>query len=256
MERMTVTTALIDADSLIYFEMNKPTLEEAIAGIDERIVSILKETKADDFAGFLTVGRCFRYDRAETRKYKGNRKKTDRPIIFYALKEYLQQTWKFTYLTEVEADDLVCMYAKDPPMWATIVVCSPDKDVLKQLPGRHYNYRTAEWIETTPAEGLLFLWKQMLMGDPTDGIPGIPKVGEKTASLWLNDECMGDYPKIVLNKYIEKFGIHEGILKFTETFRLVYILKTEEELERETGIKLPELVLHKFETNKDSELWQ
>lgn len=256
MERMTVTTALIDADSLIYFEMNKPTLEEAIAGIDERIVSILNETKADDFAGFLTVGRCFRYDRAETRKYKGNRKKTDRPIIFYALKEYLQQTWKFTYLTEVEADDLVCMYAKDPPDWATIVVCSPDKDVLKQLPGKHYNYRTAEWIETTPAEGKLFLWKQMLMGDPTDGIPGIPKVGEKTASAWLDDEEMADYPKIVLNKYIEKFGTHEGILKFTETFRLVYILKTEEELERETGIKLPELTLHKFETNKDSELWQ
>ena len=55
----TVTTALIDADSLIYFEMNKPTLEEAIAGIDDRIVNILKETKANDFAGFLTVGRCF-----------------------------------------------------------------------------------------------------------------------------------------------------------------------------------------------------
>jgi hypothetical protein len=244
-------TALIDADSLIYFEMNKPTLEEAIAGIDDRIVTMLQETKATNFAGFLTVGKCFRYTRAETRKYKGNRKKTERPIIFYALKEYLQQTWKFTYLTEVEADDLVCMYAN-----SNTVVCSPDKDVLKQLPGKHFNYRTAEWIETTPAEGLLFLWKQMLMGDPTDGIPGIPKVGEKTADLWLKDEGMQDYPKIVLNKYIEKFGIHEGILKFTETFRLVYILKTEEDLERETGIKLPELKLHKFETNQNPELWQ
>ena len=251
MELMTVTTALIDADSLIYFEMNKPTLDEAIAGIDERIVNILKETKADDFAGFLTVGKCFRYDRAETRIYKGNRKKTDRPIIFYALKEYLQQTWRFTYLTQVEADDLVCMYSNE-----NTVACSPDKDVIKQLPGRHYNYRTSEWINTTPAQARLFLWKQMLMGDPTDGIPGIPKVGEKTASAWLDDEEMADYPKIVLNKYIEKFGIHEGILKFTETFRLVYILKTEGELERETGIKLPELKLHKFETNKASELWQ
>ena len=244
-------TALIDADSLIYFEMNKPTLEEAIAGIDDRLINMLKETKATHFAGYLTTGKCFRYSRAETRKYKGNRKKTDRPIIFYALKEYLQQTWKCTYLTEVEADDLVCMYANE-----NTVVCSPDKDVLKQLSGKHFNYRTAEWIETTPAEGLLFLWKQMLMGDPTDGIPGIPKVGEKTAALWLQDEELAAYPKIVLNKYIEKFGIHEGILKFTETFRLVYILKTEADLIRETGIELPELVKFKYETNQTSELWQ
>tara|TARA_R110000744_G_scaffold98429_1_gene190204 strand:- start:1057 stop:1809 length:753 start_codon:yes stop_codon:yes gene_type:complete len=246
-------TVLIDADSLIYFEMNKPTLEEAIAGIDDRMTTMLAETKATDFAGFLTVGRCFRYNRAETRDYKGNRKKTDRPIIFYALKEYLQQTWKCTYITEVEADDLVCMYADTEN--GTTVVCSPDKDVLYQLPGSHYNYRTAEWIHTSKQDAEKFLWKQMLMGDPTDGIPGIPKVGEKTASLWLADVTIIDMPEFVLNKYIEKFGTHEGILKFTETFRLVYILKTEEDLERETGIKLPELVKHAIETNQPPELW-
>ena len=247
-------TALIDADSLIYFEMNKPTLEEAIAGIDDRIISMLTETKATHFAGYLTTGRCFRYNRAETRKYKGNRKKTDRPIIFYALKEYLQQTWKCTYLTEVEADDLVCMYAN--PKEGTTVVCSPDKDVLYQLEGDHFNYRTAEWINTTPTEAKLFLWKQMLMGDPTDGIPGIPKVGEKTATAWLNDVQLQEMPEFVLKKYIEKFGTHEGILKFTETFRLVYILKTEADLIRETGIELPELVKFKYELNQNSELWQ
>ena len=33
--------ALIDADSLLYFEMGKDTLEEAIEGIDQRIEQIV-----------------------------------------------------------------------------------------------------------------------------------------------------------------------------------------------------------------------
>ena len=32
---------LIDADSLIYYEMHKPTLEEALYGIDERYLTCL-----------------------------------------------------------------------------------------------------------------------------------------------------------------------------------------------------------------------
>ena len=47
--------ALIDADSLIYYEMGKDTLEEAIAGIDSRVETILLETAADEYFGFLTV---------------------------------------------------------------------------------------------------------------------------------------------------------------------------------------------------------
>ena len=36
---------LIDADSLLYFEMGKDTLEEAIEGIDQRIEQIVKKQK-------------------------------------------------------------------------------------------------------------------------------------------------------------------------------------------------------------------
>ena len=51
----------------------------------------------------------------------------------------------------------------------------------------------------------------MLMGDSTDGIQGIPKVGPKTAETWLEDIDRDKMPTFVLNKYIEKFGISEGI---------------------------------------------
>jgi hypothetical protein len=241
---MKEKVALIDGDSLIYFEMGKPTLEDAIDSLNHRLQEMIDRCGADKYAGFLTIGKCFRYKEAKTRKYKGNRKHGNKPIIFYALKEYLKQEWKFEYIPELEADDLVAVYSNENTM-----ICSPDKDVLYQVEGTHYNYRTADFVETTDVEAEIFLWKQMLMGDPTDGIPGIPKVGEKTADTWLYDMPLLDMPTFVLNKYIEKFGNHEGILKFAETFRLVYILKTKEDVLRETGIELKNLVINDVKEN-------
>jgi hypothetical protein len=243
--------ALIDGDSLIYYEMSKPTLEEALEGIDMRITQMLNITGCTHYAGFLTQGKCFRYNIATTKPYKYNRKRGDKPIIFPAIKEYLKQKWKFTYVPELEADDLVSVY-HDP---LKTVICSPDKDVLYQNKVSNYNYGKTEFTTVDENESLRFLWKQVLMGDSTDGITGIPKVGPKTADAWLEDMLPVEMPTFVLNKYIEKFGNSEGIHRFTETFKLIYILKTKEDVLRETGIELPELEVHKVELTNQEELW-
>jgi len=231
--------ALIDGDSLLYFEMGKPTLEEAMSGIDQRLLHILNHCKTARYSGFLTIGKCFRYKAAKTKPYKYNRKRGSKPIIFYALTEYLKQEWNFTFIPELEADDLVSVYhGKDT------VICSPDKDVLYQNVGQHYNYGKAEITICLEDYAVEFLWKQVLMGDSTDGIPGLPKVGPKTADTWLKDMSVDKMPTFVLNKYIEIFGIQEGISKFAETFKLIYILKSKEDVERETGIVLNSLNIH------------
>lgn len=247
---MTDKIALIDGDSLIYYEMGKPTLEEALSSLDGRLHQIFEQTKATQYSGFLTQGKCFRYKAAVSRPYKGNRKYGDKPIIFPAIREYLKQIWGFTSIPELEADDLVSIYHNE-----NTVICSPDKDVLYQNVGTHYNYGKAELITVNETEALTFLWKQMLMGDSTDGIQGIPKVGAKTADAWLQSPNTSQMPTFVLEKYIEKFGIHEGISKFGETFQLIYILKTKEEAERTVGIEVPELITRSVELNKD-DLWQ
>tara|TARA_R100000544_G_C2214111_1_gene53601 strand:- start:272 stop:1024 length:753 start_codon:yes stop_codon:yes gene_type:complete len=244
-------TALIDGDSLIYYEMSKPTLEEALDGIDMRITQMLNITGCTHYAGFLTQGKCFRYNIATTKPYKYNRKRGNKPIIFPAIKEYLKQKWNFTYIPELEADDLVSVY-HDP---LKTVICSPDKDVLYQNKVSNYNYGKAEFATVDETESLRFLWKQVLMGDSTDGITGIPKVGPKTADTWLENMLPVEMPTFVLNKYIEKFGNSEGIHRFTETFKLIYILKTKEDVLRETGIELPELEVHKVELLNQEELW-
>jgi len=242
--------ALIDGDSLIYYEMGKPTLEEALESLDGRLHQMFEQTEATHYAGFLTSGRCFRYAAAKTKPYKGNRKKGDKPIIFPAIKEYLKQHWKFEAISELEADDLVSIYANE-----NTVICSPDKDVLYQNAGIHYNYGKAETVIQDTKGSITFLWKQMLMGDSTDGIQGIPKVGPKTADTWLNPLIPSEMPAFVLNKYIEKFGIHEGMCNFAETFKLVYILKSKEDVLRETGIELPELVTYDVKPLKEEEEW-
>lgn len=241
--------ALIDGDSLIYYEMGKPTLEEALAGIDSRIQQMLEIAEAEKYAGFLTSGRCFRYEAAWTKPYKGNRKYTSKPIIFPAIKEYLRQRWNFISVPELEADDLVSVY-HDP---LKTVICSPDKDVLYQNKGIHYNYGKSETILVDENQSLTFLWKQMLMGDSTDGIVGIPKVGEKTSEKWLEPLLPTEMPTFVLNKYIEFFGQAVGITKFAETFKLVYMLKTDEDVLRETGLVLEPLKLYLVEPETDEE---
>ena len=248
---MTDKIALIDGDSLIYYEMGKPTLEEALHGLDNRIRTMIEQCGANKYAGFLTSGRCFRYAAAKTKPYKGNRRSGDKPIIFPALKEYLRQHWNFISVPELEADDLVSVY-HDP---MKTVICSPDKDVLYQNKVHNYNYGKGEFVTIDENESIRFLWKQMLMGDSTDGITGIPKVGPKTADTWLKDLLPDEMPEFVLNKYIEKFGIHEGITKFAETFKLVYILKTKEDVLRETGIELPELVTYDVKPLNENDEW-
>tara|TARA_R110002012_G_scaffold1455_13_gene6193 strand:+ start:350 stop:1096 length:747 start_codon:yes stop_codon:yes gene_type:complete len=246
---MKETIALIDGDSLIYYEMGKPTLEEALLSIDGRINQMFQVTKATKYAGFLTSGRCFRYDVAKSKPYKGNRKYSDKPIIFPAIKEYLRQRWKFISVPELEADDLVSVY-HDP---LKTVICSPDKDVLYQNKGIHYNYGKAESILVDENEALTFLWKQMLMGDSTDGIIGIPKVGPKTADKWLEPLIPNEMPAFVLNKYIEFFGHAVGISKFAETFKLVYMLKNDDDVLRETGLVLEPLTLFLVEPENEEE---
>ena len=241
--------ALIDGDSLIYYEMGKPTLEEALESLDGRLHQMFEQTQATQYAGFLTSGKCFRYAAAKTKPYKGNRKYGDKPIIFPAIKEYLRQHWGFISISELEADDLVSIYSKE-----NTVICSPDKDVLYQNAGIHYNYGKAETITQDTKGALTFLWKQMLMGDSTDGIVGIPKVGPKTADKWLEEVEVEEMPAFVLNKYIEFFGQAVGITKFAETFSLVYILKNEDDVIRETGIKLEPSKI--YLVKKQEDLWE
>lgn len=253
---------LIDGDSLLYYEMDKSSLEEACEGLSKRLSHMLEQCNTGRYVGFLTEGRCFRYN--VDYQYKAKRKRRgDRPIIFPSMVEYLKQEWGFTTFDGLEADDLVSYYSNVLVEYqlATPIICSPDKDVLYQCAGTHYNYRTTQFIETTEDQATSFLWKQVLMGDSTDNIPGIPGVGEKTADNWLKGRTK-DFEVFALKQYVDKFGSIEGVRKFYQSFALVKLLKTDDDIKWFFKLnflpKAPEIRERKFsseDVSSQTNLW-
>tara|TARA_R110002126_G_scaffold47605_5_gene133368 strand:+ start:4275 stop:5021 length:747 start_codon:yes stop_codon:yes gene_type:complete len=237
------TVLLIDGDSLIYYEAFKDqTLEQAKIGINKRLLYMCKENGTNKYVGWLTQGKCFRYKVAVSKGYKSARP-TEKPELLYQLTEYMLNVLHFDVVDGLEADDLVVYW--DLEMEEDTIICSPDKDVLKQTPGTHYNYRWSKdgrgsWVTTTKEEADWFLWTQVLMGDSTDSIPGLPGVGEKKALKILEDAEMDNilFPEAVLREYITEFGTAEGVSRFAETFKLVFMLQTPQDVKRETGLVL------------------
>ena len=63
---------------------------------------------------------------------------------------------------------------------------SLDKD-FDQIPGWHYNFVKKKRYYVTPEEGMLFFYRQILMGDRIDNIIGIYGIGEKKSAKLLED---------------------------------------------------------------------
>ena len=242
--------ALIDADSLLYYCMIEPTFEECKIKLDSFIIDILDKCETNRYAAIITPYDTFRRKLGVTKPYKGNRKGKTTPPVFHGLKAYAKQEWNFYLVEGLEADDCMGLYKQqEKELGLEFVICSPDKDVLKQVPGKHYNYSKQEWITTSEDDAWHFLWMQTLAGDSVDGIPGIPGIGAAKAAKILENVKKEDFPLRTLQSYMQKIKseglsyqseVKDKIDKFKETLDLVYMLKDSSELSK-YNIDLPEL---------------
>jgi len=139
--------------------------------------------------------------------YKANRKDVRRPTHLGACKEFLTDKFKAETIEGYEADDLLCIRAKQLIAFGcSPVICTLDKD-LDQASCFHYNWVKSLLYFTTEQEGLVFLYKQLLTGDRVDNIPGIPGVGPKTADkilAGLEEATELELYSVVLGAYLEK----------------------------------------------------
>ena len=108
----------------------------------------------------------------------------------------LSRLFNFTVKEQsgVEADDVIAALSKQFKQDKKILISSPDKD-LTQLVEEHviqHNSMSNEFFnneyvkEKFGVEPSLIAELLALVGDKADNIPGITKVGNKTASKWLN----------------------------------------------------------------------
>ncbi len=200
-------------------------MQEAMVHAQEKIDFILERTGCTDFELHFTIGRNslpYKVDK----NYKANRAGKPAPYGIMLLKEEFHGKYpdKVYMNTECEADHAVI--AKKIKEYDKYVLCAVDKDVLKALPGTHFNYYQStlynidmKWIENTEDEATRWCYIQTLMGDPGDGVIGLHGIGPKKAELTLK-KCKTelDYWEAVVKMY-EKHG--RGIVDAITNMRLV-----------------------------------
>jgi hypothetical protein len=175
---------------------------------------------------YLSGPNNFRYNLAKSYPYKGNREKTQRPHWSKEATEYLCNQWGAQIVDGMEADDALGISQTD-----TSILVSPDKD-LDQIPGWHYNPTKEEkyYVDDFTAE--YNFWKQMLTGDTTDNIFGIPNVGAVRAAALLDGfTSVTQLRQRVWDMYQEKFE-EKAADRFNENYGLLRILRSPDELER------------------------
>lgn len=194
--------------------------------VDGKIGECKQMTKSDDVMVFLTPSRTFRHDLAFTRGYKENRKGMPKPHYYDDIRVYMMEEYGAIIGDNVEADDLMgCAQTGNS------VICSNDKDML-QIPGRHYNFtKPADEAFTLvdPTEGDQWFFCQLLSGDTTDNIPGVPKIGTKKARD-IVDMYADDYNELVeaiKEQYVYSYGV-AGLDVMEEQAALVWILRSGE----------------------------
>ena len=210
-----MTTLLIDGDIVLYTSSvatefacdwgnDNWVLSANLEQSKDMAVRYLEELDADfkplHMIICLSGPKNFRYGLNPS--YKSSRKDTRKPIVYPALKQWMIDTYRVEIAEGLEADDLLGILATSMP--DTIVV-SPDKD-LQTVPCTLY--RQGELKTITLEEANRFHMYQTLTGDPTDGYPGCPGVGPKTAEKLLSGNPETHWGAVV--QAYEKAGLTEA----------------------------------------------
>lgn len=271
---------LVDFDGLLY-HASKETLEDSIFSLKDRVNNIIEKTNCDFWAGFVGGEKCFRYDIFP--QYKANRTQA-KPKWYRTLKAWSIEEYNLNICNGFESDDAVnywnnidlcidtdferietrdtfesalqiCNDEKyDGFLFDSLckVICSPDKDILENISGRHFNYsyklldknnldsvEKGWFVNTTDEEAEFNKWKQVLKGDSADGVSGLPGIGEVKAIKILQESILA-YSLNTLSKYIDFYQNEaSGIYEFQKNYRLLHILKDNDDFMREVG-HLPE----------------
>lgn len=216
-------------------------LENCLYLVKRKMESILENTKATSYKVFIKGTGNFREEVAVTRKYKGNRDATHRPVYEQDIRQYLLKQYSAIIVDGMEVDDAVAIeqfenisYLREidadgnQVITCGSIICSPDKD-LNQIPGWHYDYnkQMAYWV--SEADALRALYVQILAGDASDNVQGIPGVGPKTAERLLEKaNSREEMHGIALSEYTKAYG-DSGYNKLLEMATLVYIKRTEDD---------------------------
>lgn len=233
-------TALVDAD-FIKYKVTYKIATRIPLGLEEQernemIIEIINEvlnyyvycTEADRYIFVFSdkTKNLHRYHSALEREYKGKRTYEEKyegewsDLAF--ISGYLNHTLTTIKVPGMEADDVVSLMQRE-----NTFIISEDKD-LDQVPGIHYDLSPLRkgndgfFYETGYNDAINCLVKQMITGDSTDNIVGVPGKG----LAYFRDHVepiTSPFQKWskVMSVYFEKYGPYKGIHHFVENFNLL-----------------------------------
>lgn len=189
----------------------------------------------------------FRENVAKAKKYKGTRL-PEKPFHYDNLIAYLVGHYDVTIAEGCEADDLICIEQRSRLEQLDSIICSRDKD-LRICPGMHFGWECGKQRQFGPERvteigyinlvgnktkvvkgvGLKFFYSQLITGDATDNIPGLPKGGPVMANKLLQDkDTEQEMFDVVSAAYKAKLG-DEWRTYFKEQADLLWICQEFEE---------------------------
>ena len=232
--------ALVDAD-LVAFRcaatvQEYEPLDIAVYRVDVLMRQILEATESEQYKAFLTGRGNFR--KIINTKYKANRKDKEPPFYLQDCREYLIKEWNAVVSEGIEADDLLGIEQTDET-----VVCSLDKDLL-MIPGVHFNWNKVEYTHVDQLLGLRTFYKQMLIGDRSDNIFGVDKIGPVKAAKAIDHlETEQEMFDTVLALYDDEYS------RFIMNAQCLWIMQNEGETwaHRSQGLRLTSVFRQELE---------
>ena len=166
---------------------------------------------------FLSGSTNFRDQVATIKIYKGNRDPLHKPHWYNEIKQYLKDVWDAEELDDIEADDILADLQSNESAIKETCIVSTDKD-LDQISGWHYNWVKDLLYEVSEEQAIHSKYVQILTGDSTDNIEGIPGVGPISAEKCLEwCETVDDYEEAAREQYESFFSrTQKGIEKCNE----------------------------------------
>jgi DNA polymerase-1 len=201
---------LLDGHSLAYrafyalpiatFSTSSGQPTNAVYGFTSMLLNLVRDEKPTHLAVAFDVSRqTFRTERFS--EYKANRAST--PVEFKGQVELIKEVLAALNITSLavdgfEADDIIATLTKKAKLGDfDILICTGDRDTFQLVDGSttvlYPKKGVSEMARMTPSaiEGKYGLTPEQypdfaaLRGDPSDNLPGVPGVGEKTAQKWI-----------------------------------------------------------------------
>jgi hypothetical protein len=196
------------AESEIRVSTVLESVENALYIVDSQLGGIAKHfgVRVKDLTLYLTGDNNFRKEVAVTKPYKGNRTKP-KPTHYADIRGYMLAKHKAILVDDEEADD--AMGHEQYTQWyfnpESSCIVTIDKD-LDMIPGRHYNFvKDLEYYVEEDEADRFFLY-QLICGDSSDNIPGIPGMADKKSTSFLADIPLGQELSAILGLYMDSYG--------------------------------------------------